>query len=317
MPLTDKRPVLIIAADMTPANYARLEEHFTCLSARTEEERFEIARTRGAEIDGIVMNGNIAIPGSLIDLLPNLSIISAQGVGYEGIDLPAARARNLALSHGPGTNADTVADHALTLMLAVLREIPNNDALVREGRWRDFRVLHPMATGKTVGILGMGDIGSRIAKRCAGFDMEIAYHNRREKPGTPYRYVASVEQLAAEVDVLIDVLPGGAATRHIVDAGVLAALGPQGVLVNIGRGVTVDTEALMDALENGTILGAGLDVVESEPNLPARLKALRNVVLTPHIGGLSPEATLNANRMLIANLRAHFAGRPLETPIPA
>jgi len=191
---------------------------------------------------------------------------------------------------------------------------------VRAGGWQEqWRVDTPTLSGKRLGILGLGTIGSQIAHRAArGFDMEVGYHNRTAVTGSSYRYFPSLIELATWADFLICAAPGGAGTRHLVNAGVLAALGPNGYLVNIGRGTVVDTAALIDALQAKRIAGAGLDVVEGEPNVPPRLPELLqfdNVVVTPHCAGRAPEARTAATALILANLNAHFAGKPLPSPV--
>lgn len=251
-----------------------------------------------------------------MSLLPNLSMICAQGVGFEGIDAAAARARGIIITHGPGTNDDCVADHAMALLLAVLRDIPNKNAIVRAGKWREGGTMRPYAKGKNLGIFGLGEIGSRIARRAEAFDMKIIYHNRRPKAGVSWRYAGSPLELAELADILMITAPGGAETRHAVGKEVLAALGEEGFLINVGRGSIVDTDALVEALRNGGIAGAGLDVVDGEPNIPELLRSLTNVIITPHMAGRSRETIDATIKLVIANLKAHFAGQPVLTPAP-
>ena len=309
-------PDLLLAMELGPQSLLRLQEVCNVNSAFTADERAALAAERGESIRAILTNGTTLIPSSLLSALPNLGIICTLGAGYEGIDLKALASRDVVVANGPGTNNNSVADHAVALMLAVLRDIPGNDAFVRAGHWRRGDTMRPGAHGRRLGILGLGAVGRIIAKRCSGFDMQIAYHNRRPLPNAEWRYVTTLLQLAEESDILIVALPGGPATRHIVGPAVLDALGPQGVLVNVGRGSVVDTNSLIDALRERRITGAGLDVVEGEPNLPEELLKLSNVVLSPHIAGRSPEAVSATIEMVIANLTAHFAGLPVLTPIP-
>ncbi len=194
--------------------------------------------------------------------------------------------------------------------------LARRDRLVRGGEWAAARGLAPTVSGKRLGIIGLGAVGAEIARRAAAFDMTIAYHNRRRRDDVEYDYVESVAALAARSDYLIVSCPGGEATRHIVDADVLKALGPDGHVVHIARGSVVDTTALIAALENGAIAGAALDVFEDEPNVPDQLKRLDNVVLSPHVAGFTPEAFRAGFELLRDNLRAHFAGRELPTPVP-
>jgi lactate dehydrogenase-like 2-hydroxyacid dehydrogenase len=264
----------------------------------------------------VLTNGATGFTAAEMDALPELEIICAIGVGYENIDVAAARARGITVTYGPSTNAPTVADHAMALMLSLLRDIPRADAAVKRGEWMGVRWPRPMVSGRRLGILGLGEIGLLIAQRAAaGFAMEIAYHNRRPREDCVHLWMESVTALAAWADVLLIAAPGGVATRHLVDAAVLEALGPSGYLVNIGRGSVVDQAALIAALDAGRIAGAAIDVVDGEPEVPQAMRELPNLIITPHIAGRSPEAVLATATLLVENLQAHFAGRPVLTPV--
>ena len=268
------------------------------------------------ETRAVLTNGATGFTLAEMDALPKLEIICAIAAGHENIDVAAARARGIVVTHGPGTNAATVADHAMALMLALLRDIPRLDAAVRAGEWMGVRWPRPMVSGKRLGILGLGGIGRMIATRAAaGFGMEIAYHNRRALQACAYPWMASVPALAEWADVLLVATPGGEGTRHLVDAAALEALGPSGYLVNVGRGSVVDQAALVAALRQGRIAGAALDVVDGEPVVPAQMRGLPNLIITPHVAGRSPEAVLATAALVVANLQAHFAGRPVLTPV--
>ncbi len=219
------------------------------------------------------------------------------------------------LCNGAGTNDDCVADHTLALLLAVVRDIAQRDRATRDGVWRDALPMRPTVSGKRLGIVGFGNIGGKVARRAAGFDIETGYHNRKPREGAAIRYFDSVAGLAQWCDYLVVATPGGAATHHLIDRAVLEALGPQGFLVNVSRGSVVDTAALADALTNGTIAGAGLDVYEGEPQPPQALLHLKNVVLTPHVAGTSPEALAASVQNFIDNATRHFAGEQVLTPI--
>ena len=310
------KPDVLLAIALAPASVERLREICTLHVARTPEARAALVATDGERIRAIVTNGETLIPASLMAALPNLGIICAQGVGHEGVDLDAARARNIMVTNGTGANADCVADHALALTLALLRDLVRFDAAVRAGRWREGDTMRPSAHGKRVGILGLGGIGRRIARRCAAFDMAVRYHNRRPVADVEWDYAPSVDALCAWADIVIVALPGGAQTRHLVGREALEALGPSGLLVNVGRGSVVDTAALVDALRDGRLAGAALDVVEGEPNVPPALLALPNVILSPHIAGRSPESIAATVEQVVANLSAFFAGRPAVSPVP-
>jgi lactate dehydrogenase-like 2-hydroxyacid dehydrogenase len=234
--------------------------------------------------------------------------------------LAEAKRRGIAVANCPGTNATAVADSAMMLMLAAMRHVRAADRLVRSGGWQDqWRLDTPIAFGKRLGILGLGRIGSRIAYRAArGFDMEVGYHNRRPVAQSPYRYFSELTALAQWADCLVAATPGGAGSRHLVNAQVLAALGPKGYLVNVGRGTVVDTTALLEALRSGAIAGAGLDVLEGEPGVPPQLPALLeldNVVITPHCAGRAPESRAAATALIVENLAAHFSGKPPPTSV--
>ena len=260
------------------------------------------------------------IGADLMSRLPNLEIVCTGSAGYEAVDLDTARRRGIVVANCPDANAPAVADSAMMLLMATTRHVLQADRFVRAGGWQDqWRVDTPTITGKRLGILGLGKIGRRIAQRAArGFDMEIGYHNRAAVAGSPYRYFDSLIELATWADFLICAAPGGAGTRHLVNADVLTALGPHGYLVNVGRGTVVDTQALIAALRSQRIAGAGLDVLEGEPSVPPLLPELLqcdNAVVTPHVAGRAPESRAAATAMILANLNAHFAGQPLPSPV--
>ncbi|WP_228893085.1 2-hydroxyacid dehydrogenase [Pseudoduganella aquatica] len=274
-----------------------------------------LARNSPEQLAGVrvvITNGSTGLSAAQMDALPALRLVCSYGAGYENINLAAADARGVAVTHAPGVNNATVADHALALMLACARGLPALDRAVKAGHWLAHRMARPAVHGKRLGIVGMGNIGALIARRAAAFDMEIAYTTRGARPELPYRHVPDVLELARASDYLVLACPGGAATRHLVNAAVLEALGSKGFLVNIARGSVVDTAALMQALERRTIAGAALDVIEDEPALPPGAALLDTLILTPHISGRSPEAQLAQHEVLLANLAAHFAGGPLR-----
>jgi len=239
------------------------------------------------------------------------------GVGYDGVDVAAARERGIAVTHTPNVLNDEVADLAMALVLAVSRRLVEADRYVRTGAWAKGPMpLARKVSGARMGIVGLGRIGNAIARRAEAFGMSIAYTARAEKADAPYPYFATAEALAREVDFLVVITPGGAATRKLIDAKVLAALGKKGYLVNVARGSVVDEPALVEALRAGTIAGAGLDVFENEPNVPAELLALDNVVLTPHVGSATWQTRQAMADLSFGNLQAHFAGKPLLSPVP-
>jgi len=301
------------AAALTKAGYVVRE-------GKKYANRLDALREGGESVRAVLTNGRGGISGEEMALLPKLEIVCAVGAGYEAVDLNTARSRGIAVANCPDTNATAVADSAMMLLMATARHLLRADRFVRDGRWQDqWRVDTPTISGKRLGILGLGKIGARIAQRAAlGFEMEVGYHNRTAIPESPYRYFDNLVELAAWADFLIVAAPGGATTRHLVNADVLTTLGPRGYLVNIGRGTIVDTEALVDALRSKRIAGAGLDVLEGEPNVPPKLRELLqfdDVIITPHVAGRAPEAQTAATATLLANLNAHFAGKPLVSPV--
>ena len=281
----------------------------------TDAAAFEAVAPR---IRGVAASGESRLGAELIARLPALEIVSVMGVGYDGIDVAAAKARGAVVTHTPDVLNDDVADLAIALMLAAARQIPAADRYVREGRWVASGPM-PLArkmSGARLGLVGIGRIGQAIATRALGFGMSVAYTARHARPELPYRYHPSAAALAAESDFLVVITPGGAATRHLIDRAVLEALGPKGILVNVARGSVVDEAALVDALEGGVIGGAALDVFEREPNVPERLLALPHVVVTPHVGSATRATRQAMADLAFANLDAHFSGRPLPTPVP-
>ena len=300
-------------AALTAAGYAVRE-------GKKVTHRLDAVRDAGETVRAVLTNGRGGLSGDEMALLPRLEIVCAVGAGYEAVDLDTARSRGIAVANCPDTNASAVADSAMMLLMAATRHLRAADRHVHAGAWQDqWNVVTPTISGKRLGVLGMGTIGSKIAHRAArGFDMEVGYHNRNAVTGSPYRYFDSLTELATWTDFLVCAAPGGAATRHLVNADVLTALGPKGYLVNIGRGTVVDTEALIDALRSKRIAGAGLDVVEGEPAVPPILPQLLqfdNVVVTPHCAGRAPEARTAATALILANLNAHFSGKPLLSPV--
>ncbi len=287
---------------------------FRAIFAPTAEARAQAIRDHGAEIRIVLTRGATGLYAQEMAAMPRLEIACSLGVGYENIDLAAAAERGIVVTHGPGANAVSVADHAMALLLGAARRLPQADASVRQGHWSGF--MGPQVTGKRLGILGLGTIGLEIARRGAnGFGMNVGYYSRSARPESGYAYFDSPRALAAASDFLVVATPGGADTRHLVDAQVLEALGPEGYLVNIARGSVVDTQALIAALAERRIAGAGLDVVDGEPEVPQALIELDNVVLTPHSAGRSPEAVHATVALFLDNATAHFAGKPVLTPV--
>jgi hydroxypyruvate reductase len=266
-------------------------------------------------IRAIISAGSTPLGGDMMDKMPSLGAIICYGTGYDGIDLAAAAQRGISVGHSPAANAAAVADLAVTLMLAVTRRLLPADNYVRSGNWSSGKpspLMRPQPgnPGRRVGLYGMGEIGRKIASRVAAFETEVAYFSRR-KHDVPYRYLPSLEALAEWCSVLMIAVRAGADTHHAIDANILRKLGSEGYVVNISRGSVIDQTALLAALTDGAIAGAGLDVYEKEPHAPDRLTEFPNVVLTPHVGGHTLESHEAMQNCVLANLEAFFAGKPL------
>jgi D-3-phosphoglycerate dehydrogenase len=303
------RAPILVAIPLADAILDRLRDAYDVVDARA-------GLGNQAAVRAVVTNGSTGLSAADMARFPALEIICCFGAGYENVDLAAARQRGIAITYAPGMNDATVADHALALMLALARDLVARDRAIRQGQWKTARAASATLSGSRLGLIGLGRIGRKIAKRAAGFDMGIAYYSRTAKEDVSWAYRSSAVELARDSDFLVAACPGGPETRHLVDRAVLAALGSNGFLVNIARGSVVDTAALIEALGAGTIAGAGLDVVEGEPELPAALLAAPNVVLTPHMAGRSPAAVQAQLDALMGNLAAQFSGAPLLTPVP-
>ncbi|SCK38180.1 Lactate dehydrogenase [Variovorax sp. HW608] len=312
--MSGKIPLLVLNS-LSSAHQARIAAVYDLTYAPTPAERTAAIAAHGAKYRAVLTIGVIGLTSEEIAAMPKLELVCAMGAGYERIAVEAARSRGIVVANGAGTNDDCVADHAFGLLIGIVRRIRTLDRLCRDGVWREEIPQPPNVSGKKLGILGLGTIGQKIARRAAGFDMAVGYHNRKPREGAPHRYFDSLEALAQWADVLVVATPGGPGTRHLVNARVLDAIGPEGYLVNISRGSVVDTEALAAALRSGRIAGAGLDVYESEPRRPEPLIGLDNVLLTPHMAGWSPEATQASVDRFMANADGHFAGRGVVSPV--
>jgi len=313
--MTQRIPLLMLSP-LQEQYVQQVAQAYDLVYAPTPEQKVAAIREHGHRFRAVLTIGAVGLSAAEMDAMPQLELVCALGVGYESIDLAAAKARGLVVTNGAGTNDGCVADHAFGLLLAAVRGIVQLDKGVRDGLFRDqLQFYTPTVSGKKLGIVGLGMIGRQIARRAAGFDLEVGYTGRGRKADVPYPFFDSVLALAQWCDYLVVATPGGAATRHLVDASVIAALGPGGTLVNIARGSVVDTAALAAALAGGQLGSAGLDVYESEPQRPEELVGLPNVVLTPHIAGRSPEAMQASVDKFLANAQAFFAGQPVLTPV--
>jgi lactate dehydrogenase-like 2-hydroxyacid dehydrogenase len=309
------KPEVLVPITLVERWLGELEGEFTVRYVGRATDQAAAIRTVAPGIRALLTNSTGGASRELIASLPKLEIIALFSVGYEGIDFAAAGERGIPVTNAPGVNASSVADLALGLMLAAQRGIALRDRQIRAGRFEDVRELAHTLERKQLGLVGLGNIGRAIAARAVACGMTVGYTKPAPAADSPYRYFVSAEALAAAADFLVVCAPGGPATRHLVNARVLAALGPGGYLVNVARGSIVDEAALIDALERRAIAGAALDVYEDEPRVPERLRRLDNAVLMPHVGGFTHESFRAAVDLVRANLRAHFAGQPLLTPV--
>jgi lactate dehydrogenase-like 2-hydroxyacid dehydrogenase len=257
------------------------------------------------------------VDAALMRRLPNLQIVASFGVGYDHIDAAWAGEHGIMVTHTPGVLDDEVADVAMALTLATVRQLPQAERYLREGRWPGGTYpLTASLRGRTMGILGLGRIGKAIARRAAAFGLAVVYHGRAQQIDAPFLYYPTLIGMARACDILMIAAPGGAGTRHIVDRAIIEAVGPDGIIVNISRGSLADEAALISALQEGKLLGAGLDVFENEPHVPPALLALDNAVLLPHVGSASVHTRQAMADLMIDNLLSWLDGKGPKTPVP-
>jgi lactate dehydrogenase-like 2-hydroxyacid dehydrogenase len=310
------KPVVLTASRLPPLYLTPLQATYQVHDRLHELDPGAFAAI-APQVVAIAASGESRVDAGLIARLPALRLISVMGVGYDGIDTAAARARAIMVTHTPDVLNDEVADTAIGLMLCAARQLPAADRYVRAGLWPQGPMpLSRKMSGARLGLVGMGRIAKAIAHRAQAFGMLIAYTARSAKPELAYTYHPNAAALAALSDFLVVITPGGAGTRKLIDAEVLRALGSKGILVNVARGPVVDEAALIEALQTGVLGGAALDVFENEPVVPQALIDLPQVVLSPHIGSATRETRQAMVDLALANLAAHFAGRPLLSPVP-
>jgi lactate dehydrogenase-like 2-hydroxyacid dehydrogenase len=297
-------PDLLLLGGASPELEAELGRRFTLHRQPGEA---------GSRIRAIVGGGTSIVDAALLEALPALEIVAIHGVGHDGIDLAAVKARGIRVTLTSGVLDDDVADLALALMLAVSRRLVANDRVVRSGGWQV--PLSRTLSGRRIGLYGMGAIGQAIARRAAPFASELLYTSRSPKPDLPWRHVPDLASLAEQSDVLVAIVPATAETIGTVNAAILDGLGPQGIFVNVARGSIADQPALVAALREGRIAGAGLDVFADEPHVPSELFDLETVVLSPHQGSATQETRAAMAALVLGNLDAHFTGAPLLTPL--
>jgi lactate dehydrogenase-like 2-hydroxyacid dehydrogenase len=310
------KPEILLLEAMMPEIEGRLDEAYTVYRPFKAADRAALIASVAPRVRAIVTGGGIGASNDLVDALPALEIIAINGIGTDAVDLQRAAARAIRVTTTPDVLTEDVADMALALLLAVSRRICVGDRFVRDGRWPTGGLpLARKVSGKRLGIVGLGRVGRAIARRGEAFDMPIAYTDLGALPGVAYRFVSPLEELARCSDVLVVAAAGGPQSRGIVNAAVLDALGPDGVLVNVARGSVVDEPALVAALTEGRLGGAGLDVFAHEPDVPAALRDMENVVLQPHRASATVETRIAMGELVLANLAAQFAGQTLPTAV--
>jgi lactate dehydrogenase-like 2-hydroxyacid dehydrogenase len=311
------QPCLIQIGRLAPQLEAALASEFEIYPLWKENDAPAFIAAHARRINGIVTSARAGADRALIEALPSLKLIANFGVGYDTVDVAAARERGVVVSNTPDVLNDCVADTAFALILDVTRSISAADRFVRRGEWKRGASF-PLAvrvTGKNLGIVGLGRIGQAIARRSAGFGMPVRYHTRRPMAGMPWAHEPSLQELARWADILVVACAGGQGTRHLVSKEVLDALGPKGYIVNISRGTVIDEAAMVEALAARRIAGAGIDVFENEPHVPDALLELDNVVLLPHIGSGTHETRAAMGELVLANIRSFYSDGRLLTPV--
>ncbi|MEK7230526.1 MAG: 2-hydroxyacid dehydrogenase [Pseudomonadota bacterium] len=311
------KPEIVVTVPIYAPVLAELEREFTVHKLWTASDPDAFLREVSGRVRGAVTTGLLGLSRSRFDALPKLEIVACFGTPHGTVDLEVAKERRVVVTNTPDFITDTVADLAVGLLVTVMRRICESDRFVRAGKWLNAaatpgREVH----GKTCGIVGLGRIGRAIARRAEAFGMSVCYHGPHRKPDAAWPYYSDLESMAREADCLVVCCPLTPASRNLIDARILDALGPEGFLVNVARGPVVDEAALLAALKSRSIAGAALDVFWDEPRVPAALIEMENVVLVPHIGSSTQEVREERGRKLLANLRAHFAGKPVLNPLP-
>lgn len=306
---------LIMVAPMPPKVLAALSENFTVLRFWEAEDKVAFLNDSG-DVKLMATNGHNGCDSAMMDALPSLKTISSFGVGYDGIDVDAARTRGITVTNTPDVLNDAVAELSIGLMLALCRRIVDADKYTRDGKWleRGYSLTAEL-TGAKLGILGLGRIGKEIARRAQAFKMQVVYHGRTEQPHEPFQYYDTLEGMAADVDWIIAVVPDTFATRKIVNRKVMKALGANGAIVNLGRGSLIDEPVMVEMLKSGELGGAALDVFDEEPKMSSDLWELPNVVLSPHQGSATHKTREAMGNLVVQNLLRAKDNRPLISPI--
>jgi lactate dehydrogenase-like 2-hydroxyacid dehydrogenase len=310
------KPEILQMSPIMPHVEAALAKAYKVHCYWKADDRAGLLAEIGAHVRAVATGGHSGCSRATIEALPNLEMISSFGVGYDAVDVAASREHGVRLTNTPDVLNDAVAELTMALMLALCRRIPQADVHVREGWWLEGGYpLTSELTGARVGILGLGRIGKEIARRCQAFKMRVAYHGRHEQPFEPYEYYPDLTAMVRDVDWLVVIAPGTAETAGIVSREVMQALGPKGSLVNVARGSLIDELAMVEMLQSGALGGAALDVFADEPRAPEALFGLDNVVLSPHQASATTKTRMAMGDLVVQNLAAYFAGRPLLTPV--
>jgi lactate dehydrogenase-like 2-hydroxyacid dehydrogenase len=311
------KPEILLIESMMPQLEAQLDAAYTVHRLAGAADRNGFIAQHAPAVRGIVTGGGTGASNAIVDALPKLEIIAINGVGTDAVDLVHAKEKGIRVTNTPDVLTEDVADLGMALVLAASRQLVQGDRFVREGRWarKEGIPLAHKVSGKRLGILGMGRIGRAIGKRAEGFGMQIAYTDIKRFEDLPYQYVPDLLGLAKQSDILIIAASGGAQSRGIVNREVMDALGKDGLLVNVARGTVVDEPALVAALKERTLGGAGLDVFLDEPNVPPELLGMDHLVLQPHRASATVETRIAMGDLVLANLAAHFAGQKLKTAV--
>jgi len=315
--LAQERPQILLIGPARPVITKGLSD-FTVygLPAANDRDAFfaSIAHVRAVAVSAPVE----PVGNALFARLPNLQIVASFGVGYDHIDATAAAQRGIVVTHTPDVLIEEVADTAIGLLLCTVRELPQAERYVRAGKWltSNYPLSRATLRNRTVGLVGMGRIGMAIARRLEAFAVPVVYHTRRARPELAYRHYPQLIDMARDVDTLIVIVPGGSATKNMIDAQVLEALGPDGILINVARGSVIEEPALIAVLRERKIMAAGLDVFVDEPQVPEELLTMENVVLLPHLGSASVFTREKMDQLLVDNILAWANGRPPLTPVP-
>jgi lactate dehydrogenase-like 2-hydroxyacid dehydrogenase len=309
-------PVLMCVPAM-PLIIDGVANAFTLTKLWEQADEAAFIKTHGSSIRAIAGGGKRRMDGDFLKQFPKLEFVANFGVGYDGVDAEWCGKNGVIVSNTPDVLTDEVADLAMGLLLSTVRQLPQSDAFLRRGEW--LKGGFPLTTtlrNRTMGIFGYGRIGKAIAQRAEAFGVNIVYHGRNKQDGVPYPYFADLKEMAKSVDILLSMAPGGESTKHKINAEVLEALGPNGVLISVGRGSVVDEVALVKALNSGTILSAGLDVFEDEPRVPQALIDVPHTVLLPHVGSASHYTRGLMGQLVVDNLVSWFSGKGPITPVP-